>query len=258
MKLKCVLLIALFAICSIQVLAQYNPTIRSGRPGQSIGPFTVGQSVFQVQSGVDFNNIDDSNGTEVNTVLSNTVLRYGFAERWEVSGVMNWQNDDISSNSQDFSQSGISNTQLGFRYLLVQGNGSKPSIGIQYRMLLKAQGEAYKRQNLGSNITLATSSSLFGVLGLITNWGATWDGNDGPVTGSYAINIGFDIAGNLSGFIENYGSLRDGDLASHFDFGLAYLISNDFQLDLYSGWQGREDVKDFFVSFGVSWRVHKR
>ena len=258
MKLNGVISIILIVLGSNDILAQFNPTIRSGRPGQSIGPFTVGQSVFQVQSGLDFNNIDDSNGTEINTVVSNTVLRYGFAERWEVSGVLNWQNDDIESPFQNFSQSGISNTQLGFRYLLVQGSGSKPSVGIQYRMLLKAQGEAYQRQNLGSNITLATSSSLFGTLGLITNWGATWDGNDGPVTGSYAINVGFDIVGNLGGFVENYGSIRDGDLASHFDFGLAYLIGKDLQVDLYAGWQGREDIKDFFISFGVSWRVHQR
>lgn len=46
----------LLTICSISTFlsAQFNPTIRTGRPGQSIGPYTVGREVFQVQTGMGY------------------------------------------------------------------------------------------------------------------------------------------------------------------------------------------------------------
>jgi hypothetical protein len=60
---------------------------------------------------------------------------------------------------------------------------------------------------------------------------------------------------NLGVFIENYGNLQQSDFDSFLDGGIAYLINNNLQLDLYSGFGKNDEVKDFFVSAGISWRT---
>jgi len=107
----------------------------------------------------------------VTTVLSNTVLRYGIFERFEVSGLLNWQNDHIQSPLEDFYQGGISATQLGFRYNITKRKGAIPAIGVQYRLLLKAQSDTYKRSHYGSRLVIITANRLLEKVGLVTNWG---------------------------------------------------------------------------------------
>ena len=70
-------------------IGQYAETIATGRPGQAIGPRALGAKVFQVQTGVTYNEVgkDDQDRS---TVAHTTVLRYGVFERFEFSGVMVW------------------------------------------------------------------------------------------------------------------------------------------------------------------------
>jgi len=58
------------------VNAQFYETIRSGRPGQSIGAATVGKSIFQLQSGMDQFGADNNDyNLKTRGYLANTGLR---------------------------------------------------------------------------------------------------------------------------------------------------------------------------------------
>jgi hypothetical protein len=240
---------------SSTIKAQYAETIASGRPGQAIGARTLGKSVFQIQTGLNYNDIsfDDTTG---NITLFPTVVRLGILERLEVSGVIVWQNDEFKTSGVNSKANGISNSQLGLRYSLTTNKGWRPALAVQGRLLLKWQDEVYQRENIGTRFILATGNKLSDSFSLITNWGIIHAGNGGGPSYYYIINTSYSITEKLSAFAEVYGGLND--FNTDFDAGLAYLLNNDLQLDISFGLQDENNVSNWFVDAGVSWRFDWR
>ncbi len=84
-KKHIVLLIIQLLCLSGVVQAQFYETIRSARPGQSIGASTMGKNIFQLQSGVDYFGYEKINtGIKGNGYFTNTALRFGLTEMFEV------------------------------------------------------------------------------------------------------------------------------------------------------------------------------
>ena len=253
-------LIALSAIAlSFQSYGQYNETIRSGRPGQSIGPFTVGKNILQIQSGMDiFGFKQEGTSFQGSGYLNNTVIRYGVAERLEISALADYRFETIKANGSESDFSGLAAFDLGGRYQVYQGHGAIPTVGFQFRVRLPVLSEDYKIDNLAPRFIIVTGQKLSETFTLTTNWGGSWNGNNSMGTGFYIINLSFPIVGQLGGFVENYGDVNDGDFDTRFDAGLAYLVNNDLQLDLLGGLGKNDGFSDYFVSVGVSWRTKRK
>jgi len=111
------------------LFGQFNETIRTGRPGQAIGPFTLGGKVIQIQSGITFNQIEKEL-TNTNSFLKNTVIRFGILEKFEISGVINWQSENMMFNGVKEKRKGISDTQFGGRINILERKGPIPAIGL--------------------------------------------------------------------------------------------------------------------------------
>lgn len=238
---------------------QYNETIRTGRPGQSIGPFTVGKGIFQIQSGMDFFGSENKNeGMEGSGYLNNTVVRYGIAERFEISALADYKVETVRVNGSEKELSGLAALDFGGRYQVLQGKGAIPTVGFQFRVRLPVLSEDYQIDNLAPRFVLVTGQKLSETFTLTTNWGGSWNGNNSVGTGFYIVNLSFPIVGKLGGFVENYGDVTDGDFDTRFDAGFAYLCNNDLQLDLLGGLGKNDGVNDYFVSMGVSWRTKRK
>jgi hypothetical protein len=83
--------LSIFLFMGITVLfGQFNETIRTDRPGQSIGAYSAGKGFFQIQSGFDFFDYNNS-VSRGNGLLSNTVIRYGLTEPFEVSAMIEYK-----------------------------------------------------------------------------------------------------------------------------------------------------------------------
>ncbi|MEQ9415040.1 MAG: transporter [Cyclobacteriaceae bacterium] len=235
---------------------QYNETIRSGRPGQSIGPFTVGKGIFQIQTGMDVfgykTPVFKGDG-----FLNNTVLRYGIAERWEISALADYKVETWKSGVLETDLNGLAAFDIGGRYHVYSGEGLIPSIGFQLRFRLPVLSQDYEIDNVAPRFIIATNQKLSETFTLFTNWGGSWNGVNSTGTGFYTINLAFPICGKLGGFVENYGSLTDGDFDTRFDAGLSYLVNNDLQLDVLGGPGSNDGLKDYFVSVGLSWRTKR-
>lgn len=248
------ILILFLFIGITDLFGQFNETIRTGRPGQSIGAFTVGKEFFQIQSGVDhfsYNNAMISGSG----VLSNTVLRYGLTEPFEVSALIEYKGENVDNSSDSQNLDGFSAVDLGMRYHIYTGKGLAPSIAFQIRWRIPKIGGDYEINQWAPRFLIVTSQQLSDKLTFITNWGASWNGNNAIPQGVYTANLSYAITSNFGVFIENYGSLLQSDFDTFLDGGVAYLINNNLQLDLYSGFGKNEDAKDFYVSAGISWRT---
>lgn len=250
------LLTLLFSIVPILLFGQFSETIRTGRPGQSIGAYTLGKNVFQVQSGILYNeNVTGNSSTR--SLVENTVLRLGILEKLELSSVINLQWDTFNANGTQINQNGISSMQLGGRYNILENKDAIPAIGIQGRVLLNTLSDPYKKEKLGSSFLLATGNKLTDWLTFISNWGITWKGNNDSPESLYIFNLSFGISEKFGGFAEMYGDLQN--FSKNYDAGVYFVINNDLQLDFSGGLQQLETIdSNWFLDAGISWRIHWR
>ena len=137
----------------------------------------------------------------------------------------------------------------------MNGEGYKPSFGIQTEIKLNWVGEDYRQEDIAPKILLSHNQKLSDTFSLTTNWGLEWSGSDVGATGTYVINLAMTISDKVGTFIETYGGVADRDLDARFDTGLAYLMHDDLQLDLSLGYGANEGLRDYFVDIGCSWRI---
>ncbi len=247
------LILTFLFLVNVSLSAQFAGSIRTGRPGQAIGPYVLGQGVYQLQTGLEqYFQEEHMKDTTVNTLLHNTVLRIGFSEKFELNMLMNWQIDKSKGPVITRKGGGVSDAQVGLRFNVLERKGAFPGIGFQYRLLLPWQTEDYRREYMGSAMTMATHNKFFDKLNFVTNFTAKWGGNVSKPSYSYAISNSFDIGPRLGGFVELYGGMVDWTM--NYDGGFSYLLNDDTQLDLFGGWQ----EESFFFSAGVSWRVVRK
>jgi hypothetical protein len=240
------------------VHAQFYETIRSARPGQSIGASTVGKGIFQVQSGVDiFGYTNYSSGEKDKGYLTNTGVRLGLTESFEVGAFFEYRSELISNNNSSSWHDGFSNMLVGLRDQISRGKGILPSVGFQFRLRLPVHGNYYKINNIAPSFVFVTSQQLSKSITLITNLGSSWNGVDSTPTGTYTINLSCAFTSTFGAFIENYGTLSQGTFQTRMDTGVAWLVTPNLQLDLLGGFGRNQGLKDYFISTGISWRTHR-
>jgi len=254
--MKYFLPLVLLIMFSQIAFAQFSETIRSGRPRVTIGAYTVGKNVLQIQPGFNYNEQELINVSRTNTWIFKSVFRYGILEKLEVSGVVSIRSDETLSVTGTENQFGINNTQIGLRYNIIERKGAVPAIGLQGRLLLKAQSIDYQRENLGATLVLATGNKIASWLSLNTNWGILWAGNGGVPRSLYAISTSFNLNKKWRATLGVFGSFNS--FSSNYNAGFSYLVNNNLQLDFSGGWQGQSGLVDFFIDFGLSWRWHNR
>lgn len=244
----------LYALLSLPLLSytQYSKNIYSDRPGQAIKAPTLGEKVFQLQMGYNFQKV------RITRIITNsTVLRIGLTERIELNGLVDWKveetrlpNDGIEYNA------GISATQFGGRINISRNDEWIPALSFQARLALTGESLPFWRRGLGSELILITANDITDRISFHSNWGIRWlDEETSPIF-NYAFNLSFRYSKRLGAFSEVYGSF--GNPIPAFDTGLFILVNKDFQFDISSGWQGNGVTADWFLDFGISWRLDWR
>ncbi|MDO9001278.1 MAG: transporter [Bacteroidota bacterium] len=252
---KRVIILFFYLFLSFNFFAQYSETIRTGRPGQSIGAFTVGKNLLQFQQGVEYNS-EINSGINPKSIITNNVIRFGIKETIEISALLDYQKNSFTISDTVRSYSGLSNLHLGFRVHLTNQKGVLPTTGFQMRLKMPSISKEYGNEYVAPVMIFVANWSLPKNLSLGTNWILSYNGNNQIPTGKYVVNFGFPIFGKLSGFVENYGQLNKDRFETRFDGGFAYLANNNIQFDLSAGYGDNYATKDYFVSGGISWRLN--
>ncbi len=252
---KTILLILVLGLSNL-IKAQFNETIRTGRPGQAIGPFAVGAGVFQTQTGFDFGgSSNDISKTGSSYFAPNTVLRLGLTDRFEINTGLEYRNDSYSFNKKELTTNGLSLTSIGTRINLHQSENFLPNLGVQLTFKLPFLAKAYNPDYVAPKIMLIASKNLSNKFSFLLNTGINYNGNDAKPIGVYVLNLGYSFSDKSGTFVENYGSFNSSTYENRWDTGLYYLVNTNLQLDLYGGFGKNNNVLDHFVSLGFSWRV---
>ncbi|MDF1674421.1 MAG: transporter [Vicingaceae bacterium] len=235
-------------------LAQFHETIRTSRPGQAIEPFTVGKDILQFQQGLDYYSLADTKYPP-HSFISNNVIRYGIIENIELSTLIDYQFEQTKFDTNSTYLSGLSNLHFGFRIHINDQKGWIPTTGFQVRLKVPKISNEFGSNQLATVMVLIANWNLPKNMSLGTNWILSYNGIDFYPTSKYILNFGFLIYKKWSGFIENYGQFRKNVFQTRFDGGFAYLINNNILLDISIGYGNNQNIQDYFISTGISWRI---
>ena len=252
-------LLSLLCLLSFSAYGQYNETIRAGRPGDAMGAYVVGTKVFQVETGLShtftqINGVVIGGNSKTVDRANATALRFGLSESFEINGVFGISSNEIIDGANR--NNGLSGLGVGARYnILNPDEGAPLALGIQSRILLNTlidEEFQVSDQQLGANVRVSAIYGGLDWIGIASNVAVQWNGDDAGANLLYDLVFSRGIVGDLSGFVELFGRLNNSPDAN-FDFGLAYLLNDDMQLDASAGFTGN-DVQSWFFDFGVSFR----
>lgn len=102
-------------------------------------------------------------------------------------------------------------------------------------------------------------NTLSKTVGLGYNIGAEWDGSSNTPAWIYTFAPGFNIGKKWYGYVEAFGSIKNGDLPEHaLDAGIAYYFNDDNKIDLSSGFALTGNATDWYGAIGFSFRFNTR
>lgn len=259
--MKRILTFTFLFFLTFELMGQYVETIRTARPGRSMGTFTVGERVLQVQGS--FELLEDiREASERNLTQSTLAVRYGISERFELNTAwaFNWETTDTPLGSRKLS--GVSGSQIGFRVNVSDGTNAPP-MAFQYRIKLRAVSEDYKKEFAGSRAVFAIAQPLGKKKNMraFANIGLDWDGASAAPTGIYALEYMFALVPRLVGTIEYSGKVPlvndvfNQTWTSNWGLGLSYTVYKDLKIDMFAGGNIAEISDQLFLNLGFSWRT---
>lgn len=256
--LKRILSVIAIGLCAAHADAQYTPAIRSVRPGVTIGPNTVGKGVLQFHlAGYKAwdGRRDDTSVYYNNATYANALICYGITNKLELNLLAETRNDKIDINNIKMPASGVSLTAIGVRYTINEGDARTPSVGLQGLLKLKGQAADYQPRNMATRALLLLGYEPTYIVSMSANLGVDYSGNNTGATGLYSFKTNVRLSPQLGSYIETYGNYRNRYLYNNIGVGLYYFITNDWQVDLSTGFGIRKDQYNGFVSLGLAFRI---
>lgn len=243
-------------IISVNVAyAQYSSTISSDRPGNANGAATVGKGILQFQAGLQLSgnnylNTDYGNIDIKDTEFSeNLVVRYGLAERFEMSAVLNYTRGVYKSTSQEMNYSGFNTTMLRARVKVIDNLAFQAGLNVP---LLRND---FSNDYSSPQLEIMYNTNFNEKMNLTTNLGAQWGKISEDPNGFYVFSFSSALPADFSIILESYGTFNLSGVQNYYDAGVAYLINPDMLLDLNAGWGKNYNVKSYFVTAGISYRL---
>lgn len=265
-------------------LSQYTDVINSNRPGKSVSAYALGSNVLQAEFGLLYekhkNSVNNSNSKIFGADLA---IRYGlFFEQLEVYWEGTFINDKTMFDAlsvPDQKNTDFTRNRLGLKFLIFDPyknpERNKPNLYswrannvFQLKNLIPAVsvygGANYIRTDYSSYSgdhtlsyrgMIATQSRLTARQVLITNIAYDKISTDNPEW-NYLVSFSRAFKNpKWSMFLEHEGIISD--LFSDYLFrgGVAYLFSENFQVDLHIGTNIDDDPSKLFGSAGLSYRL---
>jgi len=277
MKFNRLLATTTFLLTTAASTAQFTDVINSNRPGESMGAFSVGKTVIQAEAGPYFiREKHDKLDWESKGWGMDLNVRYGaFFEQLELILDAQYQSDEVVAPLKTEKRNGFKQLSFGAKYLVYDPNKNyerKPNLyswkanhKFHWHDIIPAVG-VYGGFNFNINNPyvseheekvnpklMVLTQNQFGRTVVVLNFYA-----DRIITNyltlGYVATVTFGINERWSAFLENQGYKSDYHKDNILRGGAAFLIKENFQVDLSAGTNFREDPSLLIVGAGVSWR----
>lgn len=247
--------------------------IATDRPHQTETAEIVPYNTFQVETGFTYEQDKYEEFKNQNIVYNSCLLKFGlgngmdFRFGFDVLTNKVYKNDSLKN--KNFGFSGLS---FGGKKFLTKGNRYFPKTSLMAELYLPYFGsQNFRPTYTGGTIRFLCEHEIGEKLEWEYNFGPDWNGYSPNVNYFFATSLTYNLIGPLSMYGELYGFItekkkQEMDLIINNGFnndircdgGFIYLINDDFQLDLEGGLAITKSSPDYFVSFGLSYRVGKK
>lgn len=278
-KLKSTLFFALILLSGANY-GQHTDQINSNRPGETMSAYSVGKSVFQIETG--FYGIHENHrllGYDGSGFGVDATLRWGmFMEKLEVIADLQYQNADYTTIYSETNKSALKQTVLGAKYLIYDPFKNYEKKVNVYSWKANHQFDWHQfipavSVFAGANFTLANNPYYFspnagispkvmlitqnhfgdGSWVFVTNIIADYITTDYPSYG-YVLTLTKGINDKWSGFVENQGYKSDFYSDAILRGGAAYLINKNMQIDASISTNFKDTPTIYYGGVGFSWR----
>jgi hypothetical protein len=259
---------------------QHTDQINSNRPGETMSAFSVGKSVFQVETGIyGIKEKHSLSNYETNGFGVDMTLRWGlFMEKLELIADLQYQNQVYTSNLSSLNRADFKQTVLGAKYLIydpfknyenkVDVYSWKANQKFNWHQLIPAVSvfaganltfsdnpfHFSKEASISPKVMLITQNHLGdGRWVLVTNIIADYISTEFPSYG-YVLTMTRGFNDKWSGFIENQGYKSDFYSDAIIRGGAAYLINKDMQIDASISTSLKDTPSILYGGIGFSWR----
>ena len=220
---------------------------------------TVGKGVFQFETSIGFERTSVS-GPDEKIRSTPTLFRYGILEDWELrletAGAVRYELDDVS-------ESGLADIAIGAKWHTMDGGQGwgRPSMAWLLHLDLESGSDEFKGDGMRPSVRAVAEWELGTRTALGVMAGAKYDSNDDGdhyLGGIFGIVVGYSFTDIFRGFAE-YGapslaSCDDGGNVAAWNAGVAYLLSENWQIDTAFSVGANGNSPDTFWTVGLSGR----
>lgn len=221
------------------VLAHHNEPIVTDRPDTAESSQTVGKNHFQIETS--FATVyNTEGGVTTNAYNFPTLFRYGIHENWE----LRLESDMLQIQTETGTDAGVGFTdiEIGTKVHILDLDGATPSMGLLFHLNLPVGKNIYSSDAFEPALVWLNDWDLPHQFAIGTNIGFDLPvqdvESDKYTRFLYAVSLGRPFPGfdRWKFFVEFSGAIptMSGKTQNHFfDTGTTYLVTDNFQMDLY-------------------------
>ncbi|MHC4478056.1 MAG: transporter [Planctomycetota bacterium] len=257
-KISFLVLLLAYALAPGSCLTAEAADLGTDRPDQTEASSTIPRGYAQLETGWLHSRDDDA---DVQTdVVPQSLLRYGLAGNLELRlNYAGYFREDAAADSE-----GSGDLAVGAKVKFWNENGWRPETAIITHLAMPSGKTPFSSERFDPDYRLAFTHTLSDRVSLAYNLGQAWK-SEVDSTGDrdtrpdfqYTAALGIGLTDWLGCFVEFFGDIPTANAngpANSFDGGLTYMMTENLQLDVYSGVGLSDGADDWFIGAGFSVR----
>ena len=239
--------------------AQYiGQPLNTDRPGFTYTPMTVGQGIWQWESGFEYNRRDTENFGDVRSWGLNGHLRYGVLETLEVMVSLYWTDFKTFISDSSFVQAGLNTPEVALRWNILDGE-SGPSLGLFANVGFSTlSSKDFESNEISSNV-IGTFSIPVGERSSIgSNAGLTFFKESEESIFRATLNYSYAVSDYISVYGEWFGRFSEFTESNIIDGGVVLNFNSNLMADFEIGFDVSGNDTPFYILGGFGYRFGKR
>lgn len=240
--------------------ARAEEPIATDRPDFVESSDTVGRGRAQIETSLAWER-DRAKGTRTTLLSTPTLLRLGVSEDWELRLESDGrQRQRTRAAALDTTQQGWADASLGVKWHMRDGEGAAPGVAWLLHADLDSGSAAFRGEGMRPSVRVVMEWELD------ENWsaglmpGLAWEKANGNryAAGIFGAVLGRSLSETTRVFAElalpHIAAGRHGGTQATFDFGAAWLLTSDVQIDLSAARGLNHRTPDWSAGIGLSVR----
>jgi hypothetical protein len=249
-RLTTLLTILIFNLSTAQEI------IQTDRPSASTAAYILPVGRLQVETGSLFGiGVDNGNFDYFNNNFNTTLVRFGLSSSAELRLEQGYVQTIARIGDFEEKLSGLTNFGLGGKFAIFKQKGWIPPVTLIANVRAPYTSSEIGSRYLYGDYLLATDINIVGKLGLIANYGGSWNGNNANYNNFYALTLAYSVNERFCAFIEPYGNWDNAvNFNQSFNAGITYAAAKKFQVDLIAGYD-RSWANFFNIGGGLAFYI---